>query len=246
MNHRPMLVVHPDRTAAAMLASMLSPLGLRIEEAEDDRAAVRRLCNGPSLLLAGVDPLDCDALELLVYARRKYAAVPVVLLFTGPDAGRADEALRLGAVAVRQFPCSPVELRAVVADALKGTDTRSTCDDRADVREVGEHQVRPIAEGRDRNGSDQGPKKKVASGLKTARAGLSAASTRDGRAVAGARLVPLRVAMEGTERQILLEALRSLDWNRQQAAKVLRIDRTTLYKKLKKYGLIAVDGRGDD
>ena len=49
---------------------------------------------------------------------------------------------------------------------------------------------------------------------------------------------PLREALEEPERRIILETLRTFHWNRQETARVLDINRTTLYKKMKKYGLL--------
>ncbi|MFP3937914.1 MAG: sigma-54-dependent transcriptional regulator [Phycisphaerae bacterium] len=49
--------------------------------------------------------------------------------------------------------------------------------------------------------------------------------------------VTLREALEGPEKRIILAALRSNDGNRQATAEQLGINRTTLYKKMKKYGL---------
>jgi len=51
-------------------------------------------------------------------------------------------------------------------------------------------------------------------------------------------LRPLKEALEEPERQIIIQALRALNWNRQETARVLDINRTTLYKKMKKYGLL--------
>ena len=51
-------------------------------------------------------------------------------------------------------------------------------------------------------------------------------------------ILPLKEALEEPEKRLILEALRALNWNRQETAKVLDINRTTLYKKMKKYGLI--------
>ena len=48
---------------------------------------------------------------------------------------------------------------------------------------------------------------------------------------------PLAEAMKGPERRIILKALRANDWNRQQTADDLDINRTTLYKKMKAYDL---------
>ena len=49
---------------------------------------------------------------------------------------------------------------------------------------------------------------------------------------------PLKEALEEPEKQIIVEALQALNWNRQETARVLDINRTTLYKKMKKYGLL--------
>ncbi|MCE5184760.1 MAG: sigma-54 dependent transcriptional regulator [Planctomycetaceae bacterium] len=47
----------------------------------------------------------------------------------------------------------------------------------------------------------------------------------------------LKKALEGPERAILRAALEKNQWNRQETAKALDINRTTLYKKMKRYGL---------
>lgn len=47
----------------------------------------------------------------------------------------------------------------------------------------------------------------------------------------------LKQALEGPERQIILEVLESNNWNRQETAETLGINRTTLYKKMKRLGL---------
>jgi DNA-binding NtrC family response regulator len=47
----------------------------------------------------------------------------------------------------------------------------------------------------------------------------------------------LKEALSGPERQIILEVLRSNNWNRNLTAESLGINRTTLYKKMKRLGL---------
>jgi two-component system, NtrC family, response regulator AtoC len=47
----------------------------------------------------------------------------------------------------------------------------------------------------------------------------------------------LERALEEPEKQIILAALRANNWNRQETARQLDINRTTLYKKIKQYGL---------
>ncbi len=54
--------------------------------------------------------------------------------------------------------------------------------------------------------------------------------------------IPLSEAMEEPEKRILLKALRANDWNRQKTADELCINRTTLYKKIKAYGLDKLAG----
>jgi DNA-binding NtrC family response regulator len=49
----------------------------------------------------------------------------------------------------------------------------------------------------------------------------------------------LREALEEPEMKILEMALRQNNWNRQATAEMLQINRTTLYKKLKRYALDA-------
>ncbi len=49
-------------------------------------------------------------------------------------------------------------------------------------------------------------------------------------------------ALETPEKQILLAALKANQWNRQATAEQLDINRTTLYKKMKRYGLDLPEG----
>jgi len=56
-------------------------------------------------------------------------------------------------------------------------------------------------------------------------------------AAAGASSRSLKDALEGPERQIILDVLKSNNWNRNETADTLGINRTTLYKKMKRLGL---------
>jgi DNA-binding NtrC family response regulator len=47
----------------------------------------------------------------------------------------------------------------------------------------------------------------------------------------------LKAALANPERQIILDALENNGWNRQGTAQMLGINRTTLYKKMKKFGI---------
>ncbi|MCM8781232.1 MAG: sigma 54-interacting transcriptional regulator, partial [Candidatus Omnitrophica bacterium] len=47
----------------------------------------------------------------------------------------------------------------------------------------------------------------------------------------------LREALKEPEREVILKALNSVNWKRNEAARILGINRTTLYKKMVKFGL---------
>ncbi|MCL2640446.1 MAG: sigma-54 dependent transcriptional regulator [Phycisphaerales bacterium] len=57
--------------------------------------------------------------------------------------------------------------------------------------------------------------------------------------------MPLKQAIEGPEKQIILAALKANNWNRQITAEQLDINRTTLYKKMKRYGLDMPEDAGE-
>lgn len=50
--------------------------------------------------------------------------------------------------------------------------------------------------------------------------------------------ISLKRALEDPEKRIIEVTLRANSWNRQSTAEVLKINRTTLYKKMKRYGLL--------
>ena len=119
MSSTRLLIVHPDPSIAALMASMLQTLGHRIDDAPNDRTAVRMLEHAPAdLVLAAADPDDPDALEFLALLRRKYPVTPVILVFPAAHPERAREAHLRGALTVLRFPLPAKALRAAVAQAL--------------------------------------------------------------------------------------------------------------------------------
>jgi DNA-binding NtrC family response regulator len=56
----------------------------------------------------------------------------------------------------------------------------------------------------------------------------------------GRTIVPLRKALEGPEKEIIAATLASVNWNRQKAARLLDINRTTPFNKMRKYGLLEI------
>jgi len=119
MNDRRILITHAEASSRALISSMLQALGASLEEVDNDPAAVKRLeRGGVDLLVAGVDPEHPEALELLLYVRRKYPKLPVILLFSVGHAERHREATQRGAAAVLRFPLPATQLRAAVSQAL--------------------------------------------------------------------------------------------------------------------------------
>jgi DNA-binding NtrC family response regulator len=58
----------------------------------------------------------------------------------------------------------------------------------------------------------------------------------------GGSITPLKEALAAPERKIIFEALRACRFNRQKTAKALQINRTTLYNKMKRLGLLHLKG----
>jgi two-component system response regulator HydG len=56
------------------------------------------------------------------------------------------------------------------------------------------------------------------------------------------KILPLKKALEEPEKRIIQRTLESCNWNRQAAASLLKINRTTLYMKMKKYELEVPEG----
>ena len=52
------------------------------------------------------------------------------------------------------------------------------------------------------------------------------------------QVLPLKKALEEPERLIIQRALELNGWNRQKTANMLEVNRTTLFHKMKKYGLL--------
>ena len=51
--------------------------------------------------------------------------------------------------------------------------------------------------------------------------------------------ISLKEALAEPEKNLIRQALEANHWNRQETAKALQINRTTLFKKMKRYGLYA-------
>src|SRR3954463_12708074 len=116
-----LLIVHPDEPTRALLRCMLEGLKYRIVEAPGYRIAIGMLGHDPeALVLAGADPGNPEALELLAYLQRQQPRVPHIVLMSGSAPELAGQALRHGASSVLKFPVPTTQLRAAVIHALSG------------------------------------------------------------------------------------------------------------------------------
>ncbi len=60
----------------------------------------------------------------------------------------------------------------------------------------------------------------------------------------GRTVMPLKKALETPEKEIIAATLASVNWNRQKAARLLDINRTTLFNKMRKYELLEIKRGG--
>lgn len=216
-----LLIVHPNRHVADVLTTILGTLRIDCEHAEGDSAAVRHVGQDFSLMLSVVEPSDPDALQLLAYSRRKQPWLPVLVVFSTPDESRAKEAMRLGALAVVNYRCPPAEMREAVSDALRAT--------REELPYLAEPTEIPPAP------DDPGPAQDEDRGQTPRSIAMSEPSPTAPHETP--RIRTLKDDMEIHERFLLVRALQETDWNRNETARVLDINRTTLYHKMRKYDL---------
>jgi two-component system response regulator HydG len=122
MDHPYLLIVHPDKSARALLRGMLDGMNYRIAEASGYRVGVGMLRRDPdALILAGAYAGDPEASEFLASVQRQRPHVPLILLLSGEAPDLVHQALRLGAASVLKFPLPTTQVRAAVVHALSRT-----------------------------------------------------------------------------------------------------------------------------
>jgi DNA-binding NtrC family response regulator len=224
------LVVHPQRHVADVLATILSPLTLDCDHAEGRAGVVERVGRPFSMMMLVVSPTAPDALELLAYSRQKQPWVQVLVLFTAPHPARAVEAIERGAAAVLGYPCVPQELRTAVSEVLHAPCP--TCAPRCGCREF-DDELEEHAVHLPRETPVEVPRIEPIGPVAPARAAELLLPHNRECTCLGA----LKEDLQVYERLLILRALRALDWDRQETARVLRIHRSTLYHKMNRYGL---------
>jgi DNA-binding NtrC family response regulator len=229
-----LLVFHPDSAAPTMLAAMLRALGHdRIETA--GYRAVRELpARRPGLVLLGLDPIDPEPLRLVSRLCRDDHAPPLVLLFTATPPRSLHRELLSRAAAVLRFPLPTDQLGAALALAVDAAGAETPVEHAIDVSSPWYSPSIPATAPTDRAGLLPVSVTTAAS-CEPAPGYTLAMNPSSGPGADGIR--PLKEALEGPERAIILQALQACDWNRNETADSLQICRSTLYHKMRRYGL---------
>jgi two-component system response regulator HydG len=234
MDRARLLVIDPDPSARATLAMMLGALGYDLIDELSPEAMDQMPANRPGLILLGLDLAGADALALLSSTHRKYPSTPVVLLAAANHPGPIRLALRLGASAVLRFPLPASQLQATLVQALGTTDAclrlEAKRKDVPTMRGGASSDQAPVE-------SDQRDDPAIAQGASFNESHVESEWTAEAPLGAAEPLLPLRVALEGPEREIILQALRACGWSRNETARALEINRSTLHKKMKKHRL---------
>jgi DNA-binding NtrC family response regulator len=188
----------------------------------------------PELILLGFDLARADAIRLLAYTHCRFPSRPIILLANSDQDSWMRRALWWGATAVLRFPLPASQLQAAVVQTLGIAKVSLRPEsERKGERTVGQESSfneSPVP-------SDWKDEPTVAADA------LSNESHDESDGSVGASLGvtesirPLKEALEAPEREIILQALRACGWSRNETARVLEINRSTLHKKMKKHGL---------
>jgi DNA-binding NtrC family response regulator len=234
-----LLVFHPDSGAPTMLAAMLRALGYdRVETASYN--AVRELpARRPGLVLLGMDPVDPAPVQLISSLCRDDHAPPLVLLFTATPPRSLHRELLNRAAAVLRFPLPTDQLGAAISLAVDASGMPGPVARAAPVSSPWNPSSMAATAPADRPFVLPMSTTGSASCLPVPCYSAHVRSV-PGNGVDGIR--PLKEALEGPERAIILEALQACDWNRNETADSLQICRSTLYHKMRRYGLFDAEG----
>jgi DNA-binding NtrC family response regulator len=214
---------------------MLRALGHEQIELSSYGRVPRPLAHRPGCVLLGVDPIDPEPLALLSSLCRGDHALPFILLFTATPPALIRKDLRSHAAAVLRFPLPASQLEAAVAQALDVAVAHSLASQPGQPNKAENLLTRPIPIPTDCLAAHQRTTSASSAPAHESRfAALAPAYADRPRHLIG----PLKTALEGPERALILEALRAFEWNRNDTAQALDICRSALYRKMVKYGLL--------
>jgi DNA-binding NtrC family response regulator len=188
----------------------------------------------PELILLGFDLARADAIRLLAYTHRRFPTRPIVLLANSDEDSWIKRALWWGATAVLRFPLPASQLQAAVVQTLGMADVPLRAEgERKGERTVGRESS--FNESPVQSGWTDEPT--VEAAAPSNESPVESETTAEPLLGVAKPLLPLKEALEGPEREFILQALRACGWCRNETARVLEINRSTLHKKMKKHGL---------
>jgi DNA-binding NtrC family response regulator len=200
-------------TWGALIESMLHSLGLELDVTEDPCEVLPKLRRWRSdLVVALALPHDKEFWALLDDLARLSPRVPALVISPEHDSSWVRRIVDRGGAVTLSLPVPATRLHAAVVQAL-GREAPARGLSILVLRLEGARQPSPDD---------------------LSRASSRQPGSRDGTRT---RIRPLKVALEEPEREIILRALEAFDWNRYETARALEIDRTTLWKKMVKFGL---------
>ena len=218
------LLVDDDPIVLESLADLLAEEGWGVSMASDVTCAVNSLAGGAyALVMTDVSMPTCDGFELLRHVRQKHPAVVVILMTGYGMIESAVEGMKQGAYSYLTKPIIDDEVRATVR---RGMERRELLAENQRLKDT-------LSQG-DREGAY------VSCGRPSAERDSEQATLHDSVPAVWAGRT-LAEALAEPEKQIIQAALRCHGGSRQKAAAQLGINRTTLYKKMKRHGLL--DGR---
>jgi len=162
-----------------------------------------------ALVLIELCSLAEQDLDPLLACCRELGRIPLIVLADGNSMSRAVSVLEAGAENIIVNPIARKALTVLIANSLRKKELRDEC------RMLRSRLIKAPRPDSDSMGAEGA-----------------------GRDDVPHKIAPLKKALERPERKIILQALKIFDYNRLETAKALRINRTTLYNKMKKLGLL--------
>jgi DNA-binding NtrC family response regulator len=208
--------VEDDDETRLALCDALSDLGHQVDAHHSAQSALERLENvDVDVVLSDIKMSGMNGIELCMRLSRDRPRVPVVIMTAFGDVDSALGALRAGALDFITKPFTIAQVAAALDRALDPNQLKPMLTRLAEI----EQSVR--------SGVMQAEPEAAAIELEQASESAQASSL---------ELGP-HLNLDEVERQHILLVLKVFDWNKALAARKLGIDRATLYRKIKRYGL---------
>ena len=227
-----LLIVAKEVLALSLMESLRDG-GFEILTASRSEKAAEILDRNPvDIVLYDLLLHSPDGLDALFGIRRKAPQTPLLVLSPSWNMDKATRALEMGAEAVILTPVHPLAARLQVTRIL---EKKRLSEENKRLKKRLEDRSFPSP-------YNPGGKERKAATTRNERTGRSEATVLEEEGgndrSRGFSIIALKKALESPERRIILEALEACGFNRQETARALQINRTTLYNKMKRLGLL--------